>query len=223
MSEEIQQLRRINNLLFDAFTLSSQIWMFKSREEMVELFCNIVAEDDDCTAVVVSDKGGNHYRMKEDVLNCKFLNYTPNVFGIVDANYCECENVSHNYLVVFPAAEGTSVYVFLKNLEEEYVQILKEMVDVLARAIEHLEIQEKNELVMQRLKENLEQFQFLADRLRNPLAVIQGVAELAEEMDTNTVFEMVRRSAKKMKEVLDSLSEAEVSSIELYQSLFSKR
>ncbi len=97
------------------------------------------------------------------------------------------------------------------------------MVDVLSRAIKHLEIQKENEMVMERLKENLKHFQFLADRLRNPLAVIQGVAELAGEMDMETVFEMVRKSAEKMKEVLDSLSEAEVSSIELYQTLFSKR
>lgn len=223
MNEEVQQLRRINNLLFNAFMLSSQIWMFKSREKMIELFCNIVAEDEGCTAVVVSDKSGTHYRMSEDVFSCKFLNYTPNVFGIIDASYCECKNVSHDYLVVFPAAEGTSVYVFLKNIEEEHVQILKEMVDVLSRAIKHLEIQKENEMVMERLKENLKHFQFLADRLRNPLAVIQGVAELAGEMDMETVFEMVRKSAEKMKEVLDSLSEAEVSSIELYQTLFSKR
>ncbi len=49
--------------------------------------------------------------MSEDILSCKFLNYTPNVFGIIDASYCECKNVSHDYLVVFPAAR-TSVYVF---------------------------------------------------------------------------------------------------------------
>ncbi len=72
MNEEVQQLRRINNLLFNAFMLSSQIWMFKSREKMIELFCNIVAEDEECTAVVVSDKSGTHYRMSRTSLAASF-------------------------------------------------------------------------------------------------------------------------------------------------------
>ena len=77
MNEEVQQLRRINNLLFNAFTLSSQIWMFKSRKEMIQFFCGIIFEDEACTAVVVSDRDGEYNQMDENVMNCKFLNYNP--------------------------------------------------------------------------------------------------------------------------------------------------
>lgn len=223
MSEEIQQLRRINNLLFDAFTLSSQIWMFKSREDMIQFFCGVVFEDEACTAVIVSDRSGEHYRMDENVINCKFLNYTPKVFGLVDTQYCECEKVDHKYLAVFPVSNETSVYVFLNERDEEYIQILKEMAAVLGRALELLEIQREHVEMLKRLKSNLKQFQFLSDRLRNPLAVIQGVVELYEELTPEKAFEMVKRSAKKMKEVLDDLTEAEVSSIKLYEEVFSKR
>ncbi|MBO8180632.1 MAG: hypothetical protein H0Z19_09195 [Archaeoglobus sp.] len=223
MNEEVQQLRRINNLLFNAFTLSSQIWMFKSRKEMIQFFCGIIFEDEACTAVVVSDRDGEYYQMDENVMNCKFLNYNPKVFSIVDTRYCECEKVNHRYLAVFPVLGETSVYVFLKEQDEEYIQILKEMTAVLGRALEFLEIQKENEEILRRLKSNLQHFQFLSDRLRNPLAIIQGVAELADELSPKKAFEMVKRSAEKMKEVLDSLTEAEVSSINLYEEVFSKR
>jgi len=87
MNEEVRQLRRINNLLFNAFTLSSQIWMFKSRREMIQFFCGVIFEDEACTAVIVSDRDGEYYQMDENVMNCKYLNYTPKVFSIVDTRY----------------------------------------------------------------------------------------------------------------------------------------
>jgi len=113
--------------------------------------------------------------------------------------------------------------VFLKEQDEEYIQILKEMTVVLGRALEFLEVQKEKEEVLKRLRSNLQQFQFLSDRLRNPLAVIQGVAELVDELSPEKAFEMVKKSAEKMKEALDSLTEAEVSSINLYEEVFSKR
>lgn len=213
--EDVMQLKKINDLLFNAFILSSQIWMFGSREDMIQFFCDIVFDNETCSAVVVSDKSGEYYRVSEDVMRCRFLNYIPKVFNIVDSSHCECKDVQHRYLAIFPIQNAT-VYIYLKEVEEDRIQILKEMVSVLSKAFEHLEIQEEREKIVEQLKANLNHFQFLADRLRNPLAVIQGVVEVADAFEPEKAFEMIMRSVQKMKEVLDDLADVEASSLELY-------
>ncbi len=214
-----KELRRLNELLFSAFTFSSNVWMFKSRDEMIKYFCDHVIENDNCTGVVVSDENGEHYRMNENVLKCKYLNYIPRVFSVVNAEYCECENVEHKLLLSIPISNRAAAYIFLKEADEETVQILKDMVTVLSRAIENLEINMELEAMLSRLKANLQQLEYLSDRLRNPLSVILGVYELKDEIGTDKAFEMVRRSAEKIKEVLDNLSDAEVKSKEMFKKL----
>ncbi len=214
-----KELRRINELLFSAFTFSSNVWMFKSRDEMIKYFCDHVIENDNCTGVVVSDENGEHYRMNENVLKCKYLNYIPRVFSVVNAEYCECENVEHKLLLSIPISNRAAAYIFLKEADEETVQILKDMVTVLSRTIENLEMNMELEAMLSRLKANLQQLEYLSDRLRNPLSVILGVYELKDEIGTDKAFEMVRRSAEKIKEVLDNLSDAEVKSKEMFKKL----
>lgn len=213
--EDVKQLKKMNDLLFNAFMLSSQVWMFSDRKDMIQFFCDIVFDDKTCSALIVSDKSGEYYRMDEDVMQCKFLNYIPKVFNIVDSSHCECNSVQHRYLAIFPAKDAT-VYIYLKEAEEDRIQILKEMVSVLSRALEHPEIQEEREKIVEQLRKNLNYFQFLADRLRNPLAVIQGVVEVADEFETEKAFEMIMSAVRKMKEVLDDLADAEISSLRLY-------
>jgi len=214
--EDVRQLKKMSELLFNAFTLSSQIWAFKDRKDAISFFCDVVFDDETCTALVVSDKSGDYYRMDEDVMECKFLDYIPKVFKIVDSSHCECSGMQHRYLAIFPVSRDTAVYIYLKEFEEDRIQILKEMVSVLSRALEHLEMQEEKEQIVEQLRENLYHFQFLADRLRNPLAVIQGVAEVVDDIGVEKALEMIMRSVQKMKEVLDDLAEAETSSLKIY-------
>ncbi|WP_202320705.1 hypothetical protein [Archaeoglobus neptunius] len=218
MSDE--ELRRINELLFNAFTFSSNVWMFRNREKMIKYFCDLVIESDECTGVIVTDESGEHYRMNENVLKCRYLNYTPKVFSVVNAEHCECEDVDHKLLLSIPVSNKAAAYIFLKDANEETIQILKDMVTVLSRAIENLEITVEMDVMLSRLKANLEHFQYLSDRLRNPLSIILGVSELKDEIDTDKAFEMVKKSAEKIKIVLDSLSEAELKSKEMFEKLY---
>jgi len=214
---DIYGLRELNELLLNAFIFSSNVWMFKSRDEMIEYFCDHVIECDICTAVVVSDESGEHYRINENVLKCRYLNYIPRVFSLVNAEYCECEDVMHKLLLSIPVSNRTAVYIFLKDSDEEAVQILKDMATVLSGAIENLEIKIELSAMVSRLKANLEHFEYLSDRLRNPLSVIIGVCELKDAIDTEKAFEMVRESAEKIKSVLDNLADAEVKSKEMFE------
>ncbi len=205
-----EYLRKLNDLLFVAFTFSSQVWMFDKREKMIEYFIDRVFENELCTAVVVSDRTGEYYRMGEDVMFCRYLNYLPKTFNFITSRECQCENVKHSILIMIPILEGSAVYIFLSEESEEVIQILKDMAMVLARAIENLETKETVYAMVKRLERNLEYFQFLADRLRNPLSVIMGVTEMVDEFGVGKGLRMIRESAERMKKVLDDLGDAEV-------------
>ncbi len=207
---DLRYLKRLNDLLFVAFTFSSQVWMFSKREEMIEFFISRVFENELCTAVVVSDKTGEYYRMDEDIMTCKYLSYLPKTFNFVNSKECRCKNVKHKLLIMIPILKGSAVYIFLSEESEEVTQIFKDMAVVLARAIENLEAKETVYAMVRRLERNLEYFQFLADRLRNPLSVIMGVAEMVDDFGIEKGLEMIKENAERMRRVLDDLSDAEV-------------
>ncbi|WP_290623212.1 hypothetical protein [Archaeoglobus sp. UBA231] len=221
MCSELDYLKKLNEMLFTAFTFSSYIWIYNSREEMIKFFADIVFDNELCTAVVISDKTGEYYRMDEDVMSCKYLNYQPKRFGFVNVKECSCKNFNHKYLLTIPICENSAVYLFLTENYEEIVQILKDMTVVLSRAIEHFENRKAVEGMVKRLEANLEYFQFLADRLRNPLAVILGVTELENEIGLGKGIKMIRESAEKMKKVLDDLGDAEISTKRAYEKILS--
>ncbi len=208
-----EKLRELNDLLFTAFTISSQVWMFGSRESMIEFFCDQLSELGCCKAVVISDKTGEYYRMNENVLSCRYLNYQPKIPSVIRAEYCDCEGVNHSILLMVPYDEKSAVYVFLTAVSEEGLQILKDTASVLGRAIESLETHREKKRAIGQLMENLRQFEMLSDRLRNPLAVIMGLVELEGEIDERKAFRMIGESAVKIKRILDELTDSEVRTI----------
>ncbi len=209
------------DFLFAAFTISSQVWMFDSRESMVEFFCDQLAELDRCMAVVMVDSCCECYKMKENVLHCKYLRYQPRTLNVVST--CRCEGVKHDTLLMTPYAKNSVAYVFLRDVCEEELQVLKDTILVLARAIESLEMRMERERILRQLVENLRQFEFLADRLRNPLAVILGMAELEGEVDTARAFHLIRKSAYRIKRILDELTVSEIKTQNIICEVSAKR
>jgi PAS domain S-box-containing protein len=58
---------------------------------------------------------------------------------------------------------------------------------------------------IRKLEENLEQFDHLADELRNPLAIIMGYLELKKEIEPEKIFEKISIQAKRIEDILDRL------------------
>ena len=214
--DEFEKLKKLGDLLFIAFSLSSQIFMADDRKKMVELFCIHTSRFESCTAVYVSDATGNQYRCREDVFHCSYLNYIPRILGLINASTCGCNKpIEHRYLLTIPYLKDSAVYIFLKDISEEEMQILKDMVEVLSYSIELKTAQREKEKTFEQLKENLKYFELIADKLRNPLAVIKGYLELRGEIEAEKVFDKISEQADRMHAILDELRIAELKTTEL--------
>ncbi len=196
------------DFLSTAFVVSSQIWTMDSREKMLRFVCEQICELEACTAVIIADRSGEYVRAKEDVFFCEWLRYLPRALTIVRKERCKCR-VEHDLMLAVPL-DDAAAYVFLKNVPEECLQVLKDLFIVVSKALEARRAEEEKRAAMFRLRRNLEYFAFLSDRFRNPLAVILGVVELKEDFEVDRAFLLIRDSAMKMKEILDRLSEEEV-------------
>ncbi|MDI9610099.1 MAG: hypothetical protein QXQ38_04520 [Archaeoglobaceae archaeon] len=200
------------DLLYTAFTVASYVWLYDSREKILKFLCEELIELDLCKAVVVIDNNTEYYRVKggENVLKCEYLRYQPKNF-----NFIEKEN-----MISAPLSTNSAVYVFLNQYDEEIGQIFQDLFLVVRKALEDLEIRKRKEELLNTVKENLNQFQYLSDKLRNPLAVIYGALEVREELGLEKVCLMIEESAQKIKKVLDELTECEVQTIKLTKKIF---
>ncbi len=75
-------------------------------------------------------------------------------------------------------------------------------------SVERRSRNDRVELAKQLLK-NLSQFEFLADKLRNPLAIIKGLLEVREDLNSDYIFKTIEEQVERMERTLDSLNKAE--------------
>lgn len=200
------------DLLFTAFTIASYVWIYDSREKILKFLCDEISELDLCRAIVVFDNGAEYYVVKgeKNVMDCEYLRYQPKSFNFVEKEM----------LVTAPLSSSSAVYVFLNQYDEEIGQIFQDLFRVVGRALEDLEIRKKKEELLATLRENLKQFEYLSDKLRNPLAVIFGALEVRKELGLEKVCLMIEESAEKIKKVLDELAEYEIQTIKLTKTIF---
>lgn len=200
------------NLLYTAFTIASYIWLFDSREKILKFVCDEIIELDFCNAIVIIDDNAEYYRVKnaENVLNCEYIRYQPKGFCFVEKENMICAPISSN----------SAVYVFLNQYNEEIGQIFQDLFFVIRKALEDLEIRKKKEELLNRIRENIAQFQYLADKLRNPLAVIYCVLEVKEELGIEKACLRIMESAERIKKVLDELSQHELQTMQLTKTIF---
>ncbi|AIY89714.1 histidine kinase dimerization/phospho-acceptor domain-containing protein [Geoglobus acetivorans] len=201
---------RISELLFKAFEIAINVWFLKDRKDIFKYFTSKISELDICTAVIILDGSEKYTMLKEDVSTCRYLNFQPKFVNIVPCSRCN-GNTMHDFLFTMPLSEDTSIYIFIKEDEnfEEAVQVFSDLTNFLIKVVESIEAREKLEGALNQLNANLEYFQYLADRLRNALAVILGVAELEDEIEYKQAIRFIKESSLKMKKVLDEMHEYE--------------
>uniref|UniRef100_A0A7J2TKI3 Signal transduction histidine kinase dimerisation/phosphoacceptor domain-containing protein n=1 Tax=Archaeoglobus fulgidus TaxID=2234 RepID=A0A7J2TKI3_ARCFL len=188
------------NLLYTAFSIASYIWLFDSKEKIFQFICDELMQLDICRAVIIIDECTEYYRIKDSrVLECEFLKYHPKTFSFVEKEM----------LISSPIMANSAIYVFLWKSDEEILQIFQDLFQVVRLACENLEFRKKREEIILVLKEILKHFQFLADKLRNPLAVIFGAIEVKDEIGADRAFFLVKEGAERIERILEELSDCE--------------
>ncbi|MEM0088437.1 MAG: hypothetical protein QXD49_07455 [Archaeoglobaceae archaeon] len=200
-------------LLLTAFSIACYIWLFESKDKIFNFLTEELVQLEECKAVVVIDENAEYYRIKEEserVLNCEFLRYQPKGFCFIEKEK----------MISAPITRQSAIYVFLKEVDEERLQVFQDLFQVVRLACENLEFRKKKEEIILALKESLEHFQFLADKLRNPLAVIFGALEIKEELGVEKTCALVENGAERIRKILDELSNHELRIREISKFIF---
>ncbi len=201
----------MSSLLLTAFSIACYIWLFESKEKILNFLIDELIQLEDCRAVIVIDEDAEYYKIKDErVINCEFLKYQPKSFCFVE----------REKMISAPITPGSAIYVFLNDCDEEKLQIFQDLFQVVRLACENMEFRKRKEEIILVLKRSLEHFQFLADKLRNPLAVIFGALEIKEELGVDKAWALVENGAERIKDILDKLSEHEARVREISKFIF---
>jgi len=103
---------------------------------------------------------------------------------------------------------------FMEGVDEpggEEIGILQAMANDLAFAIRDIEDQRRLKIAYRQLKENLVRFEKIADKIRNPLMVAEGLNYLFEnkKIDPEDYHRQIKEQLKRIEGFLDRLREEE--------------
>ncbi len=89
----------------------------------------------------------------------------------------------------------------------------------LALALKTIEIEKKRKEALDKMKDNLEYFEYLADRLRNPLAIMRGFVDVKEDVGAERTFKELSNQINRMNRILDNLRTKEEETFKLKKNL----
>ncbi|AEA46225.1 PAS domain S-box protein [Archaeoglobus veneficus] len=140
-------------------------------------------------------------------------------------------NDEHRFLqvLVIPIVHEEKFYGILSfnspvsdAFDTEEIGLLLDLADDLGFALKAIDVEKERSAAIKQLKENIEQFEYLADRLRNPLAIMRGYMELRDEISTEKVLEMIDSQINRIHRILDDLRRREKRTFKLKEMLNGK-
>ncbi len=109
------------------------------------------------------------------------------------------------------------------QMSREEEELLSALAEILSTAHRGVRLEVDKMKLMDVLAKNLEHFDFLSDRLRNPLAIIKGFLEIRSELDEKHFFDTIEKQVERMEKILDELGEAETRTYELIKKEQNRR
>ncbi len=207
----INSLQRYISFLNTLVELDSLLLGERSLEEMVKKGARIICENENFDACWVVLKGGNGLKTAgrfgvdwdiEERYDVESLEFQDNPW------IEKIEGKSFVFLPLKVEDRFLGLIVLLKNGEEEIsedeINILKIMADNMAIAIRERRLEVGRAIAYRELEKNIQSFALLVDGIRNPLAVIMGIAEIEmEEKTREKIIEQIR----KIDEIIQKIDE----------------
>lgn len=211
-----------NKHLIKIMRITSELWEFENIQDTIKYFCEAFCGLEGCLAVVVHDSSGEFYRAKREFFGCKYLDYKPASIKVIYPEECHNCNMSHKALLIQPITGRGAVYIFTDTSDQLFLAGLSYAVNILSKVLEEKKMREKLRQILFSLESNIQHFQYLSDRLRNPLSTIIGVLELKDELPEEKVFKMIMDGAKKIWNVLDQLNDSEENTRNIFSAITSE-
>ncbi|MEM0203818.1 MAG: PAS domain S-box protein [Archaeoglobaceae archaeon] len=122
---------------------------------------------------------------------------------------CTCPKASDKSLVIPITFEGKILGILalcsIGELAENEIQIFSQLSEDLGFAINHYKVERQRRILSHLLTENLRQFEALADKLRNPLAIAMGYAEIRGEVGCDKAIEEIEKQLRRILETVEEL------------------
>ncbi|WP_202320139.1 PAS domain S-box protein [Archaeoglobus neptunius] len=127
-------------------------------------------------------------------------------------------------ILVLPLSNGDRSYGLIilmseEGFSDEEVGILSSLARDVVFSIRSLKIEKEKEAAFKVIMDNLNQFEYLADKLRNPLAIIKGYIEVRDEFEFDEFARKVEEQADRIEEILDELRAREIATYEMKKIL----
>ncbi len=225
-----EKQRRINNLLIASSRIFRRIIKGTNRERLLKHVCRKITKYGEFRACLVAyEKEGRMEFItagsgvvREAVKSCRIIKTLTSKMGkyVVKCGNRECRKClpSRKFadivLLSFPLrcgkVYGTLIILSDRVVEEEERRILSDTAKVVGIALNQIELAEEKEIALKQIRRNLEQFEMLADRLRNPLAVIKGYLEIRDLVDKENIFIEIEKQVRRIEDTLEELASEEV-------------
>lgn len=95
------------------------------------------------------------------------------------------------------------------ELDENELKVFLQLSGDIGLGIDHYNVEMERKIMSSIISENLNQFEYLADKLRNPLAIALGYLEILEEIGTERVLNEIKNQLNRMKETIEELRRLE--------------
>lgn len=133
------------------------------------------------------------------------------------------EYIGDKWLTFIPISDGGlhSIVVMARNekFTEEELKAISTISQDVSMRLKALKIEKEKERALKLIMENLEHFEELADKLRNPLAVIKGYLEIKDEVPETEFIKNISDHADRIEKILDELRFKEFATYEMKKVL----
>lgn len=130
------------------------------------------------------------------------------------------------YLVFLPISdEFFPAMIVLRRrspFSEEELGVVESIAKDISMRFKALRTEREREIAYRTILENLRQFEELADRLRNPLAIMRGYIEIRKEIGDAEALNKIEQQVDRVEAILDELRYREIATFELKKILENK-
>jgi hypothetical protein len=230
-----EELKKKNTVLEAITKINKAIVREKKPEKIVEEACAYLGEIKDYTIVWATFLHGKNFvgvpnkKIPPELLTFKIGDGCIALEESIKARkpiYVRCitprcmtcpvmKRFKHKYDFAIPLTfkekiYGVLVVSTLKTLSDDEIEIFSSLGEDLSYAIYSKEVEAHRVEAIQQLKSNLGHFEYLSDRLRNPISVILGYLEMRDELGNEQVLKVVEEQTKKMMDILEELRKEEI-------------
>ncbi len=230
-----EELKKKNTVLEAITKINKAIVREKDPEKIIEDACTYLGEIKDYTVVWATFlHGKNFVGVSNQKIPPELLTFKPGdgCIALEEAVksrkpiYIRCitprcmtcpvmKKFKHKYDFAIPLTfkekiYGVLVVSTLKALSDDEIEIFSSLGEDLSYAIYSKEVEAHRVEAIRQLKSNLGHFEYLSDRLRNPISVILGYLEMKDEVGSEKVLKVVEEQTKRMMGILEELRKEEV-------------